>query len=68
MWHSKCYLPSPSAKDDAEAAKKGVRAMDLWYELKIREMGDLNEEATEILKEAEETLLVPADNADEEDE
>jgi len=42
--------------------------MDLWYELAIREMGDLNEEASEILREAEETLLVPADDADEEDE
>ena len=42
--------------------------MDLWYELAIREMGDLNEEATEILREAEEKLLVPADDADEEDE
>ena len=60
--------PSPSANDNAEAAKKGVRAMDLWYELAIREMGDLNEEASEILREAEEKLLVPADDADEEDE
>ena len=68
MWHGNCSLPSPSAKDDAEAARKGVRAMDLWYELKIREMGDLNEEATEILKEAEEALLVPADDTDEEDD
>ena len=42
--------------------------MDLWYELKIREMGDLNEEATEILKEAEQALLVPADDTDEEDD
>ena len=42
--------------------------MDLWYELAIREMGDLNEEASEILREAEKTLLVPADDADEEDE
>ncbi|HEY2991463.1 MAG TPA: hypothetical protein VGM22_01525 [Methylomirabilota bacterium] len=42
--------------------------MDIWVELAIREMlGDLNEEATELLEDAE-TLLVPADDADEEDE
>jgi len=41
--------------------------MDLWYELAIREMGDLNEEVTELLEEAE-TLLVPADDEDEEGE
>jgi len=42
--------------------------MDFWVELAIREMlGDLNEEATELLEDAE-TLLVPADDADEEDE
>ena len=66
-WH---VLSSLAIGEDRrrEAARKGVRAMDLWYELAIREMGDLNEEATEILKEAEETLLVSADDADEEDE
>jgi hypothetical protein len=43
--------------------------MDLWYELAIRELGDLNEEATEILKDAEAALLVPsADEADDDDE
>ncbi|HTO12057.1 MAG TPA: hypothetical protein VMQ51_10820 [Candidatus Binatia bacterium] len=42
--------------------------MDLWYELAIREMGDLNEEATEMLREAEEASLVPADDPDEEGE
>jgi hypothetical protein len=42
--------------------------MDIWVELTIREMlGDLNEEATELLEDAE-ALLVPADDADEEDE
>ena len=42
--------------------------MDLWFELAIREMvGDLNEEATELLEDAE-TLVVAADDADEEDE
>jgi hypothetical protein len=43
--------------------------MDFWYELAIRELGDLNEEATEILKDAETALLVPsADEAEDEDE
>lgn len=42
--------------------------MDLWYELAIREMGDLNEEVTEMLREAEEASLVPADDPDEEGE
>jgi hypothetical protein len=42
--------------------------MDIWVELAIREMlGDLNEEATELLEDAE-TLLVPTDGADEDDE
>jgi hypothetical protein len=44
--------------------------MDIWYELAIRELGDLNQEATEILKDAERALLVPPppDEADEEDD
>jgi len=42
--------------------------MDLWYELAIREMGDLNGEVTEMLKDAENALLVASDDADEEDE
>ena len=42
--------------------------MDLWYELAIREMGDLNGEVTEMLKDAENVLLVASDDADEEDE
>ena len=41
--------------------------MDLWYALAIREMGDLNQEASEILKDAEE-LLAPTDDTDEEDQ
>jgi len=43
--------------------------MDIWYELAIREdMGDLNEEVSEMLREAEEASLVPADDPDEESE
>ncbi len=41
--------------------------MDVWYELAIREMGDLNEEVTELLEDAQ-ALLVPADDEDEEGE
>ena len=42
--------------------------MDLWYELAIREMGDLNGEVTEMLKDAETALLVASNDADEEDD
>jgi hypothetical protein len=49
--------------------------MDLWYEMAIREeMADLNEEVSEMLREAEEASLVaeallpPADDPDEERE
>jgi hypothetical protein len=42
--------------------------MDVWYELAIREMGDLNEEVTRLLADAEETLPLPADDEDEEGE
>jgi hypothetical protein len=44
--------------------------MDLWYELAIRELGgDVNQQATEILRDAEAALLVPsADEPDDEDE
>jgi hypothetical protein len=43
--------------------------MDIWYELAIRELGDLNEEATEILRDAETALLVPtAEEPEDEDE
>ena len=42
--------------------------MDIWYELAIREMGGVNEEVSEMLREAEEASLVPADDPDEESE
>lgn len=46
--------------------------MDLWYELALREMGDLNEEVNELIQDAEEAnaepLLVAADDEDEEGE
>ena len=43
--------------------------MDIWYELAIRELTDLNEAATEILKDAESALLVPSvEETDDEDD
>jgi hypothetical protein len=46
-----------------------MTTMDFWYERAIREMADLNEEATELRREAEETLALPSvEHADEEDE
>ena len=42
--------------------------MDVWYELAIRELSDLNPQVTELLAEAEETLPLPADDEDEEGE
>jgi hypothetical protein len=42
--------------------------MNVWYELAIREMGDLNEDVTKLLADAEETLPLPADDEDEESE
>jgi hypothetical protein len=42
--------------------------MNVWYELAIREMGDLNEEVTKLLADLEETLPLPADDEDEEGE
>jgi hypothetical protein len=40
--------------------------MDIWYQLAIRELSDLNEEASEILREAEEASLVPAEDPEDE--
>jgi hypothetical protein len=43
--------------------------MDFWYDRAIYEMADLNEEATELRREAEAALpFLPAEQADEEDE
>jgi hypothetical protein len=43
--------------------------MDFWYDRAIYEMADLNEEATELRREAETALpFLPAKQADEEDE
>jgi hypothetical protein len=40
-------------------------AMDVWYELRIREMSDVNEAAHELVREAEES---PGSSPDQEDE
>jgi hypothetical protein len=46
-----------------------MAVMDFWYDRAMRELADLNEEATELRREAEQTLpLPPAQHADEEDE
>ena len=46
-----------------------MAAMDFWYDRAIRELADLNEEASELRRQAEETLpLPPSQAADEEGE
>jgi hypothetical protein len=45
-----------------------MTTMDFWYDLASRERGDLNEEATHLLREAETLRLPPPEPADEDDE
>jgi hypothetical protein len=40
--------------------------MDIWYELRLREMSDLNGAVTELLREADARLVAPDDTEDEE--
>ncbi len=40
--------------------------MDIWYELRLREMSDLNEAANELLREADTILRSPDDAKEEE--
>jgi hypothetical protein len=43
--------------------------MDIWYELAVREqLSHVNDRVEEMLREAEEASLVPADDPDEEGE
>lgn len=43
--------------------------MDFWYDRAIYEMADLNEEATELRREAEAALpFLPAEQSDEDNE
>src|SRR5207249_8766766 len=53
----------------AKAAPDRAQAMDMdtWYELRLREMSDLNAAANELLREANEVLRSP-DDAEEEEE
>jgi hypothetical protein len=40
--------------------------MDIWYELRLREMSDLNGAANELLREADAFLGAPDDTEEEE--
>jgi hypothetical protein len=40
--------------------------MDVWYELRIREMSDVNEAAHALVRDAEQSAREPADEEDEE--
>jgi hypothetical protein len=41
-------------------------AMDVWYELRLREMSDVNESAHELVRDAEESACESPDEQDEE--
>jgi hypothetical protein len=41
-------------------------AMDIWYELRIREMSDVNEAANELVRDAEESAGCSPDQEDDE--
>ena len=41
-------------------------AMDVWYELRIREMSDVNEAANELVRDAEESARGASDDEEEE--
>jgi hypothetical protein len=41
-------------------------AMDIWYELRIREMSDVNEAANELVRDAEESAGSSPDQEDDE--
>jgi hypothetical protein len=41
-------------------------AMDVWYELMIREMSDVNEAANELVRDAEQSATESPDEDDEE--
>jgi hypothetical protein len=50
-----------------EIAPRGTEmAMDVWYELRIREMSDVNEAASELVRDAEELASGAPDQEDEE--
>ena len=41
-------------------------AMDVWYELRLREMSDVNEAANELVRDAEDSTRDAPDQQDEE--
>lgn len=41
-------------------------AMDVWYELRLLEMSDVNEAAHALVREAQESASQPPDSEDEE--
>jgi hypothetical protein len=48
------------------ALRGTAMAMDVWYELRIREMSDVNEAANELVRDAEESASDAPDGEDEE--
>ena len=48
------------------ASRGRAMAMDLWYELKIREMLDVNEATTDLVRDAERSAAEAPDQEDEE--
>jgi hypothetical protein len=48
------------------ALRGTAMAMDVWYELRIREMSDVNEAANELVRDAEESASDTPDGEDEE--
>ena len=62
-----CWSNRPEGASSARGT--AMMTMDFWYDMASREPGGLNEEATHLLREAEETLRLPlSQHADEDDE
>jgi hypothetical protein len=66
VWHARCFTgvakQSPEAVGlgrnglrgcESNAPRGAAMAMDVWYELMIREMSDVNEAAHELMRDAE---------------
>jgi hypothetical protein len=76
VWHAGCSsdgdrrrqggaLDHEPARCDEHRNKDPTMNMDVWYELRLREMSDLNEAANELLRDADEILRSPDDADDE---
>ena len=48
------------------ALRGAVMAMDVWYELRLREMSNVNEAANELVRDAEDSACDAPDQQDEE--